>query len=253
MVRLNIISVSLSLWIPLSIAASYELSVIASYTGYSQSLMPYYTIASTTFWLATTYILVRYLFLDAYRIVLRSLRSLTGSSIFFGYMITHYFLYGLVIEKILGASLTGDFWLGATVAPMTPPSMYTALMSLSLNPTLSIIVGGFVVSLNPSSITLGFLASLLVSANVMMILELWHAAPTTTKSVIVAAPALGVTSGATCCLSIPALIAGLSPVGNAILLSPLGPGVLITLYFVLPIITIAILKLNLNHICRLGK
>lgn len=123
---------------------------------------------------------------------------------------------------------------------------------LTLNPNLSILFPRALgVALGPFAIFSAIIIDVLVVSNVSLLLKV--------RSIIrkysgsIALPTIGIVGGASCCISIPSLLAIASPSIAAFLYLPVGIMLQNALYYGLPAIVIVVLALNLwalRPLCR---
>ncbi|BBD71687.1 hypothetical protein HS1genome_0076 [Sulfodiicoccus acidiphilus] len=187
----------------------------------------------------------------AVRQTLSKLGTALGAGIFFGYLIVHYFVYSLVLEKIISS---------LSVAPYLPASSFYAFLSatpfsgllspvfsLTLNPTgVLLIPPYFELDLSPFSIVMGLMIAVLVTASLTRIMEVRGKMP----AYYLLIPVGGVVTGASCCISLPFLIADFTPLSSAILLSPISGVVLLIAYYALPLSTTIALAVHVRLLFR---
>lgn len=178
--------------------------------------------------------------------------------LFAGYISFHLIIYGVVLEKILislygappfNSGLHAFLSYGAVFYPHTP---LNTLIELSYNPSLSLYLPPFYgIALGTFSFFTAFLIAILV---VVHIYRLQKSAPSFKKAgYSIIYPSVGVIGGASCCISIPELVASYAPLSSSILLIPAWDYLLTSLYFLLPIAVIVAFSLTLLHSGLHGK
>jgi hypothetical protein len=211
------------------------------------------TASSILFWI---YLLAFVLILplrEGYSLFLEGIRRRSMKLLFVLYLAIHLVIYGifleLILESIYAYPIAGQgslfrIFVAGNYA-FYPHSIATVMEVLTLNPSISILFPRALgVALGPFAIFSAIIIDILVVANVNLLLKL-------SKTILkfggsVALPAVGVIGGASCCLSIPSLLAIASPSIAAFLYLPVGVLIQNILYYGLPIIVMIILALNLR-------
>jgi len=208
-------------------------------------------VAATVFWLAITYLVLGVALRRATTTAIRGLRTRLGVAVFLGYLLAHYFAYALALALIVRAVAGWRSYPDVTsIAVFTPlyasPSkaldMLSPLLNLALSPQLVIWIKGFVFPMTPFSIATGLIVSIIVLAVITAALRLGESLPKGVRRIVVAAPVIGVTAGATCCATLPLYIASSIPaIAYTLLASPVAPAIAYTAYFLFPPATTAAL------------
>lgn len=232
---------------------------LLSYFGFlwgAASPNPSELLGSLFFWIGAIYLLFSFPLREAARSLGSSLRKSQGAGLFAGYLAVHLVLYGFVLEGILATTYgTG----GLTVSPgvlvttdvFFPPSLSSAVFDLVYNPSIvATIPPVFTVALSFYSICMATVIAVLVVANVARTRELGELCTRwgKTKSFVLL-PALGVALGASCCLSVAALLAMVAP-SVSVLASALW--VYYTTFFAFPCLAAFLLWFNLRSIQRIS-
>jgi hypothetical protein len=211
------------------------------------------TASSIIFWV---YLLAFVLMLplkEGYSLFVEGIRKSSMKLLFVLYLAIHLVIYGvfleLILESIYAYPLAGQnslfrIFLAGNYA-FYPHSIATVMEVLTLNPSISVLFPRALgVALGPFAVFSAVIIDVLVVANVNLLLKL-------SKTLLkfggsIALPAVGVIGGASCCLSIPSLLAIASPTIAAFLYLPVGILIQNILYYGLPLIVIIILALNLK-------
>ena len=175
---------------------------------------------------------------------------------FAGYLAVHLVVYGFVLEGILAAAYgTGGFTVSpgllVTTDVFSPPSLSSAFFDLAYNPSIVATVPPvFSVALSFYSISMAVAIAVLVVANVARTRELGELCTRWGKArSFVLLPAVGVALGASCCLSVAALLTIVAP--SASVLSS-NIWVYYTTYFAFPGLAAFLLWFNLRSIRRIS-
>ncbi|WP_054836640.1 hypothetical protein [Metallosphaera hakonensis] len=182
-----------------------------------------------------------YLLLDgqiSLRGVLSSLRSRSGWYILLSYLSVHYLAYSLLLDKILGISLSTGF--GLTYAPMESIGLNNGI-GLLFSPSISMGNSQFYLDLSFFSLVMGLVIGLLVLGNIA---ELRRLRGLRRDVSLVGLPLAGIVSGSTCCISIASILSYYAPIvvtGMALVLLDVG-------YVGLPFLTAIFLWLNYKNL-----
>jgi hypothetical protein len=188
----------------------------------------------------------------AFRAMASSKRLL---AFFFGYISVHLVIYGFLLERILVAVFgappgnTGAAVLVSSNFAIQPHTWYNMLLLVTVDPNLTILAPPYYgVVLGPFSIISALIIAILVVGNFFRLMKVSSAIRKWGGSTLI--PFAGIVGGASCCISIPELLAAFSPAIYAVTLAPLGVVVLNVLYYALPISVAVALKLNLDSLSR---
>jgi hypothetical protein len=210
------------------------------------------SISSVVFWTYLAGVLIMFPLKKGAKEALHLIRNkLWAAVLFIGYLSIHLVIYGVLLELMLATIyqlklpaggppiliyLTGNY-------AYSPHTLLAALETISLNPSVSVLFPFELgVVLGPFSIVLAIIIGLLVVGNVSRLMKI---SGTVKKlGLSIALPAVGVAGGASCCISIPALLAIASPAVYSFLILPVGILVQNALYFGLPILVVMVLALN---------
>ncbi|AHC52282.1 hypothetical protein SUSAZ_10590 [Sulfolobus acidocaldarius SUSAZ] len=207
----------------------------------------------TIFWIFMTILVLRTALSDEAKMVIFGKDRLRWM-IFFIYLAIHYAVYSLAIELLLGQFSQGNnlLYIGPPFAIyITPfsvsPSLTGLALSLILNPTLLIHLSDqLVIELSFYSISMGLLISFLVTSSLMIVIS-------TRKRLkyLALVPMLGILVGASCCVSIPVLLATSIEAVGVVLLTTFSWEVVFIAYVILPLVTVIVLKHLSNSLLRL--
>lgn len=165
------------------------------------------------FWYAVLLLLFAFPLRRAFVTSYRALRTRVGASIFWPYLTLHLFVYGFLLEAVLVGIYGMTFALTPSITAVTdvfsPPSVINTLLDLSYSPsaifTLPPVLSG---ALSLYSVCVAVVIGVLVVANVVGVLDLGKLRSGGQKTAaFIILPAMGVILGASCCLSVPALVA----------------------------------------------
>ncbi|MGA2200038.1 MAG: hypothetical protein ABSG45_08885, partial [Nitrososphaerales archaeon] len=162
------------------------------------------------------------------------------------------FLFEAILTSIYGVSafaVVPGFFVYTNV--FLPPSLASTVFDIANNPSIVMTVPPvFSTALSFYSISVALVIAVLVLANVGKTKELGRLCTARRKArTFVALPALGIVFGASCCLSVAALIGLVSPAA-ALLASTLW--IYYISYFLFPFIAVMLLYLNLRSIERIS-
>jgi hypothetical protein len=213
--------------------------------------------ASVVFW---TCLAVVSLMLPFRRAVSLAFSSVRRSKLFLalvpGYLAVHLVIYGVLLEAILtgiyggvsaytaaGLYITGGF-------ALFPHTLSSVAVSLTLSPSIELLIPPqFGASISMFALYTGVVIDLLVISNIAAFLKIRQRAKKVMGSVAV--PLIGVTLGASCCLSVPELLAIASPSLSGLLFTPLGLVAQNAIYYLLPLLVIGLLALNFQSISKI--
>jgi hypothetical protein len=237
-------------FVPL-IALSLLLSFMGSIYFYSQYLSNlYYSISSISFWVSISAILILTYLKRPFLYVVRRFREKISLLTFFSYLLTHYLIYGFLLQRIFQVVYGVSFNLPLPIissTPFYPPNIINILLGVVFNPYISFYLPyNVIISLSPFSLTSGLLTTILVTSNVISVKNLYFI-----KRVraLILAPIIGLIGAGTCCITIPSLlIAYITPIPAILVALPLSLTTLSIIYITLPMITILALKLNFDAV-----
>ncbi|MDA4136007.1 MAG: hypothetical protein OK449_03255 [Thaumarchaeota archaeon] len=247
-----------SLAVPIHGLSVVALAVVSSYFAYlwgSVTVNPAEVLAPFLFWYGIAFILLAYPLRPALSIFTRQVRTVFGASVFAVYLVIHVFLYGFLLEGILGsfagrALLSSGAGVSLTTTVFAPPSATNALLALWYNPWITLTIPPLLsAALSLYSLMIALVIDILIIANIGKTRELGKVCSTGTRSrSMVLFPALGIALGASCCLSVPLLVTVAVPTAAA--LSSL-LWVYDATYFLFPPFAVVLLYLNLYSVNRI--
>ncbi|MEM0034455.1 MAG: hypothetical protein QXP09_14055, partial [Saccharolobus sp.] len=181
------------------------MSVILAYLFPLNQLVPI-----SIFWIFLAYLLLRAAFSGELEII-RDYRSNAKWGILSSYMMVHYLLYSIAIENLLAyiyKPVILNFQTSPSIALFTnpfssSPNLVGLGLSLVFNPTLTFFIPpNLIADLSLYSIVLGLIISILVTSSLSIIFSI-------NKKLKLAGliPLIGIIAGASCCVSIPVLLA----------------------------------------------
>jgi hypothetical protein len=245
--------------VPINGFVFISLAVVTSFFAYlwgGTSPNPAELLAPSLFWYAVAFLLISYPLRGAFQVFRTYIRTVFGASIFALYLAVHIVLYGFMLESILVSVFDRPFVSGAasvyvTTSVFAPTSLQNALWALWFNPWITLTVPPlFDDALSFYSLTIAILIAILIVANIGRTRELGRMCSTRLKSrSMVIFPALGIALGASCCLSVPILIAVAAP-SAAALSSSLW--LYDATYFFFPPFAVALLYLNLYSVDKIA-
>ncbi len=234
------------------------LGVAVSYLGYASSTALFNmdeVIGPALFWYAVVMLLLAFPLRDAAKVCYRGLRTRLGAAVFWPFLAIHLFIYGFLLEVILASVYGVVFALSPSLTVATevfmPPSALNALFDLSFNPSISFtlppVLSG---ALSFYGFAVAILVGVLVLANVTKTVELGRLCTLGRKArSYFLVPALGLVLGASCCVSVPALVSYAFPSVGA---APSFNWVYNASYFFFPAFAVVILHLNATSIDRIS-
>jgi len=211
--------------------------------------------ASLAFWIAIAGLVFVFPLRNVSLLFLNYVRRSRGFLIFISYLCVHLFLYGILLEGLIGLSLKtptfNQFSVNFASIPLYPVSVVSILAGFGFNPSLDLFIPPFfVLALSVYTITLSLIIAVLVQTNIMKVLEIGKMCGTALKSrTLVILPALGVIGGAACCLSLPILISLAAPT-TAIITN--NTAIWYGAYFIFPSATAVGLKYNMDSTIRIA-
>lgn len=188
-------------------------------------------LSALAFWYGTTYLVLTSPLRNALRLV--ASWGWRGVLLLSSYLVVHYFVYGLLLERILG--VRGVEFLGVTYTPLNTFSLKNYVLLL-YSPSIVMGNGGLFLDLSFFSLVMGLLIGVVVVGSVIGLLKV--KASIKRNSWIVSLPLLGVLAGGTCCLSLGGIVAdfGLSVLATSGSIA-LIEGPIDAIYFGLPLLT----------------
>jgi len=164
------------------------------------------------FWSAFAILLLTFPLRSAAKTCLRSLHTRQGAVIFCVYLVIHLFVYGFLLELILasiyGISVPLTPSLIVTTNVFSPPSPVSTLFNLGFNPSISFdlppVLSG---ALSFYAVAVAVLVDVLILANIGEARKLRRSSGLgRLRASYVLMPVLGLVLGASCCISVPALV-----------------------------------------------
>ena len=232
---------------------------LLSYFGYTWGELspnPDELLGSFLFWVGVVFLLFAFPLRDVARSLRSYLRRTYGAGLLAGYLTVHLFVYGFILAAILTSVYgTGGFTVSSALLVTTnvfyPPSLSSTFFDLAYNPSIVATVPPvFSVELSFYSISVAVVIAGLVVTNVGRTRELGELCTRLGRaSSFVLLPTLGIVLGASCCLSVAALLALAAP-SVSVLESDVW--VYYTTYFVFPPLAGFLLWLNLRSIGRIS-
>lgn len=213
-------------------------------------------IGPVLFWYAVLLLLFSFPLRRAVGVTIRALRTRLGVSVFWPYLALHLFIYGFLLEAILAGIYGITLTIGPSFSIVTdafvPPNVLNALLDLSYSPsavfTLPPALSG---AFSLYSVSAAVVIDVLVVANVTEVVRLGEERTRRQRATsFVALPAVGVILGASCCLSLPALIALTYP---SAAVSQSFQTVYSATYFLFPAFAGAILYVNLRSVDAISR
>jgi hypothetical protein len=235
------------------------LAVLTSYFAYlwgSASPNPAELLAPALFWYSASFLLFTYPLRNAWKSFAHHIRTMFGASVFALYLALHVLLYGFLLESILVSVFDRPFVSASasvfvTTSVFAPPSLTNALLALWFNPWITLTIPPvFSDALSLYSIEIAVAIAILIVANIGRTRELGNLCSGRMRSrSLLLFPALGIAFGASCCLSVPLLIAVAAP-SAAALSSTLW--LYDATYFLFPPFAVVLLRLNLYSVDRMA-
>lgn len=241
---------------PPLVAISFALATYAYYAPVLSPFNSYEATACIIFWIVIVSLVLGFPLRGALNLFTKYVRTKRGLVTFVSYSSVHLILYGLLLEIILGyiyriPADTSSFSYYFASTLFYPLSLLNVIAGFGFNPSLSLIFPPiYNLDLTLYGISLALIIAILVTSNVMRIVELGDVCNVAQKSrAFVLLPALGVIGGAACCLSLPLLISLVAPAATILSNSPAAYYVA---YFVFPPATAVALKYNMDSTDRIA-
>ena len=234
------------------------LGLAVSYLGYassSASIDSDEVVGPALFWCAMLALLFRFPLRSAAGTAYRALSTKLGTVVFWPYLTIHLFLYGFLLEIMLGSiygfTLTLLPGVSVTTDVFLPPSILSTLLDLAYNPSIAFTLPPALSgALSFYSISVAVVVDALVLANVVKVVELGRLCSLGTKAKsYFLLPAAGLVLGASCCLSVPALVSFVFPSVEEI---PAFAWIYYSTYFLFPVFAIFVLYVNALSIDRMS-
>ncbi len=248
-------------YIPLCTAIFSSLGVFYVSTA---SLVPASTVgvivptgSAIVFWFSLTAVLLVYPLWAPLKLVAEAIRTRVYMvAVPPTYFVIHLFVYGLLLERLLvqvfgasGVPPTGLQLYYSQSYAYYPHTPWNALVTLTVQPSVNLTVPAYYsLAIGPFSIMMAVVITVLVTASVHVLMELGLRFRSIGESIAI--PVLGVSGGASCCLSIPVLLEYFSPAFQAAVLTPLGTLALNVLYYALPLSVALALKMAVDGLHR---
>ena len=214
------------------------------------SLNPFQSLGSLLFWGGALVFVMEFMMGKTLRLALQFAKTWRGALVGAAYIVVHLLLYGFVLEAIL-VSVFGQYpFIGSGSAFVSSDLIYPAtlentLLGIALSPSLSLLVPPlFEASLSAFSFFFAIIIDVLVLANISSVRRIGAAlSPKVVARAYIVMPATGIVLGASCCMSVPALLSIVSPalafINNLL-------WVFYLTYFVFPVLGAVVLKLNFD-------
>jgi len=186
---------------------------------------------------------------------LQSLHTKLGSTIFVVYLAIHLVVYGFLLELLLSAIYGIAFILSPNLTIVTetfrPFTAQSVFYDITFNPSIYFdlppVLSG---SVSTYAVTVAVLIDVLILANISKAIELDKLTRSLAKArSYFVIPLVGLILGASCCVSVPALISYVYP---AILTSSSFDWIYDTTYFFFPVFALLILYLNFYSMCKIS-
>lgn len=232
----------------LGLIVAYLGSFETSFTGADEVVGP------VLFWAAATGLALRFPLRRFVGDWLSAMRTKLGAAVFWPYLALHLVIYGALLELLLGSV----YGFSATLSPSLtfstnafgPPSLTAALADVTFSPTATFTIPPvFSGALSLYSICVAFLVDLLVVVNVVKTSELGRLRKAKDRAAaFFVLPAVGVVLGASCCLSVPALVSITAP---AFASTTTFAWIYTASYFLFPAFALAVLFVNVRAVERI--
>jgi hypothetical protein len=197
--------------------------------------------------------MIKYILNNVFKSFIANIRNLKLWSVFIPYLSIHYFIYSLVIERILSWIYEinfdfNNFLISFVTIPLNFLDPLSLLLYFGFSPSVVIIIPPtYLIELSLFSIFIGFFIGMVVSVSVLEILKMRELLKK--FRVIIALPTIGVISGGGCCISLPSILVNFLPLSQGLLLTQTGTLLLLT-YFLLPMLTLIGLTHNYKLMCK---
>ncbi|MDA4123439.1 MAG: hypothetical protein OK456_09700 [Thaumarchaeota archaeon] len=248
-----------SIGIPIHGVVFAGLAVVTSYFAYlwgATSPNPAELLAPGLFWYAVAFLLISYPLREAFEAFRVYVKTALGAAVFALYLALHVFLYGFMLEGILVSFFDRPFVSASasiyvTTSVFAPTTLLNAVEGLWFNPWITITIPpSFSDALSFYSLSIAIVIAILIVANIGKTRELGKMCSTRLKSrSMVVFPALGIALGASCCLSVPILVAVAAP--TVVTLSS-SLWLYDATYFLFPPFAVVLLYLNLYSVDKIA-
>lgn len=232
--------------------------VLVSYLSYSTPVLefnPYQAAGSVLFWGGALALLYALFLAGPAALAARYARTRVGAAVGGAYLVVHLLLYGFVLEGILViiAGIHSYIFSPAvylSTDTLFPASLWNAVEGIAFSPNINFVLPPvFELSLSVFSFFVAITVDVLILANIAKVKEIGVRSWVSRSRAYVAMPAVGILLGASCCMSLPVVLSIVSP--NLEQAVAYGWAFYVT-YFVLPVLGIAVLKLNLDLASRIA-
>ncbi|WP_338598769.1 hypothetical protein V6M85_08525 [Sulfolobus tengchongensis] len=196
------------------------------------------------FWFFLSYLFLRTVFKGEIQVMMDYKKG-SKWGIFSSYLLVHYLVYSVAIIELLTY-----IYKPITVNSQTPfisvfstpfgstPSLPNFGLSLLFNPTVTAFIPpNIVIELSLYSIAMGLYIAILVTSSLITIISI-----NKKFKYFAFIPLIGIIAGASCCVSIPVLLAESLELSNIVFLSTTAWQAIFIAYVSLPILTVAFLK-----------
>ncbi|MDG6988376.1 MAG: hypothetical protein JRN21_03520 [Nitrososphaerota archaeon] len=217
-------------------------------------LNPYQAAGSAVFW-GGAFLFGALLLSGQFRAGGRYVRTKTGAVIGAVYFTAHLLLYGFLLEWILVEAYRISPFVSSSFAFVTTDVLYPAtlanvLLADAFSPSIALqfppIYGA---SLSLFAIFMAVVIDILVLANVAKVKEIGAGSWLAKSRAYAAMPLAGIVLGASCCMSLPALLSLVSP---SLADAASSSWAFYVAYFVFPLLAVVVLKLNFDLASRIA-
>ncbi|MDG7018673.1 MAG: hypothetical protein JRN73_10020 [Nitrososphaerota archaeon] len=226
-----------------------------AYLSPEAALNPYEAVGSVALW-GGAFLLLTALFLSGpFRLAAKYLQTRAGAAVGAAYLTAHLLLYGFLLEWILVEAYKIQPFVLSSVAFVTTDVLYPAtlanvLLGDAFSPSISFQFPPiYEASLSLFAIFMAVVIDVLILANVAKVKEIRTGSWMAKSRAYAAMPLAGVVLGASCCMSLPALLGLVSP---SLSDAASSSWAFYVAYFAFPPLAVVVLKLNLDLASRIG-
>ncbi|MEM3851913.1 MAG: hypothetical protein QXP70_02825 [Methanomassiliicoccales archaeon] len=210
--------------------------------------------AALLFWILLVYLVLSVPMRNALKKCMRLLKSGRWAVVFVAYLSVHLIVYGLLLERILSSvtnysdypSIGYHAYFSFTEA-FFPHTVGIAVIELLQNPSVVLVAPPYYELVLSAY---AFFSAFIIAILVVLQLNLIAAIRRRGKSMMVLYPAIGVAGGATCCISLPALLVNYGVIGVAVATFAAIEDIFLALYFLLPLAVMISFYFSLPHSYR---
>ena len=231
------------------LSTSFLLGIYGFFAGSRLLYEVFEGVSSIVFWSSIVSLVFLFPLRNVASLWSKYAKRLVGALIFVSYLAVHLTLYGLNLDYLVAysygiRSIVTQLSSSVEFVQMSHVSFISIFINLGFNPTVDILVPpAYVLSFTSYTISMAFVIAILVVANVMRVREIGRIRNSKMSQALVLLPALGVIGGILCCLLHPFLIILSVPVNSIMTSSEIA---YYSAYFALPIVTVIVLKYNLD-------